>query len=62
MSELCCACRTLSIVTTPDCKKVFEAYAKIFVYMNAVMLVACVDNILVNMVFKETGHASNKSV
>jgi len=30
--------------------------------MNAVMLVACVDNILVNMVFKETGHASNKSV
>ena len=29
-SELCCACRTSSIVTTLDCKKVFEAYARIF--------------------------------
>jgi len=33
-SELCCACWILSIVTTPDCKNVFEAYVRIFVYVS----------------------------
>jgi len=33
-------------------KKVFEAYARIFVHVNAVTPVACVDNILMNLVFK----------
>jgi len=43
MSELCCAWRTSSIVTTPDCKIVVEAYARIFVYVNVVTPVTCVD-------------------
>jgi len=34
------------------CKKVFEAYARLFVYVNAVTHVTCVDNILMNLVFK----------
>jgi len=61
-SELCCACRTSSIVTTPDCKNVFEAYARIFVYVNDVTPVTCVDHILMNLVFKYIRHASNKLV
>jgi len=52
MSELWFACRTSSTVTTPDCKKVFEAYAIIFVYVKAVTAVTCVDNILTNLVLK----------
>jgi len=52
MSELCCACRTSSIVTTPDCRKVSEAYVRIFVYVNAVTPITCVNNILMNLVFK----------
>jgi len=62
MSELCCACRTSSIVTTQNCKKVFEAYARIFVYVNSVTPVTCGDNILINLVFKQTRHSSNKLV
>jgi len=46
MSEVCCACRTPSIVTTPDFKKYFEAYARNFVYVNAVTPVTCLDNVL----------------
>jgi len=48
MLELCGACRTSSIVTTQDCKTVFEAFAGIFVYVNAGTPVACVENILMN--------------
>jgi len=46
MSEVCFACRTPSIVTTPDFKKYFEAYARIFVYVNAVTPVTCLDDVL----------------
>jgi len=62
MSEFFCACRTSSVVTTPDFKKSFEAYAIIFVHVNAMTPVTCVDNILMNLVFKLTRHASNKLV
>jgi len=43
MSELCSACGTSSIVTAQDCKKVFEAHARIFIYVNAVTPVICVQ-------------------
>jgi len=46
MSELCCVWRTSSIVTTPYCKNVFEAYARIFVYVNALTPVTCVGQII----------------
>jgi len=62
MSKLCCAWRTSSVVTAPDWKKCFKAYARIFVYVNAVMPVTCVDNISMNLVIKEIRLASNKSV
>jgi len=52
MSELCCAQRTPSIVTTPDCKNIFEAYARISAYVNAVTPVTCVSNIFMNVVLK----------
>jgi len=42
-SELCCAWRTSSIVTTPDHKRVFEAYARIFVYAGAVTPITYFD-------------------
>jgi len=42
--------------------KTFEAIARIFVDVNAVTPVTCVDNILMNLVFKQTRHASNKLV
>jgi len=32
--------------------KKFEAYARIFVYVNAVTPVTCVDNILMNLILK----------
>jgi len=32
--------------------KSFQAYARVFVYVNAVTPVTCVDNILMNSVFK----------
>jgi len=37
-------CRILSIVA-PDCKNVFEAYARIFVGVKALTPVICVHNI-----------------
>jgi len=33
-------------------EKVYEAYARIFVYVNAATPVTCVDNILMNLLFK----------
>ena len=54
MSEVCCACGTSSIGTTPDCKKVFEAYARIFVCVNTVTSVTCVDSISMNLVYTGT--------
>jgi len=40
-------------------QKGFEAYATIFVYVNAVTPVTCVDNILMNLVFKLGMHQIN---
>jgi len=61
MSEPCCACRTSSIATKQDCNNVFEALARIFADVNAVTPVTCVGNISMNLMFKQTQHASNKS-
>jgi len=33
-------------------QKMFEAYPTIFAYVNPVTLAACVDDILMNLVFK----------
>jgi len=40
------------IVTIPDCEKFFEAYPRIFVFVNAMTSVACVGNILMNLVLR----------
>jgi len=36
----------------PRLQKIFEAYARIFVYVNSVTPVTYVDNILMNLMFK----------
>ena len=43
-------------------QNVFEAYARIFVCVNALTPVSCVDNILMNLVSKWNRQASNKLV
>jgi len=60
MTNICDLCEFQSFVVHEehvDCydtrlQKRFEAYPRIFVYVNPVTLAACVDDILMNLVFK----------